>query len=204
MNSTSSRALLNCPRSDRNKRRRERRLRGRSCSFVAKSRREQLQQRHFHQRKPPLCDHSEWRNSSSDKPLSVRRTTSELIGDFSEIGLAHARHCRSRSLLDLAFFFDPNGLRILSTTASTPVTTKNALSFCYVQSRESQQQRPTQSLPCIAVKGSANSFSISNTITGAIMFLGLRLRSSLWKGLALRAGLLQKLWSRQVNPDISR
>ena len=37
-----------------------------------------------------------------------------------------------------------------------------------------------------------------------LSILGLRLRSSLSEGLASRAALIQKLWSRQGNPDISR
>jgi hypothetical protein len=41
--------------------------------------------------------------------------------------LAHARHHLSWSLLDLAFFFDPNGLRVPSTTAKTMVTMKKCL-----------------------------------------------------------------------------
>ena len=47
-----------------------------------KSRRKQLRQRHFRRRKPTLCDHPEWRNPSSDKPLSVRRATSKQVVKF--------------------------------------------------------------------------------------------------------------------------
>jgi hypothetical protein len=47
--------------------------------------------------------------------------------------------------------------------------------------------------PCIAAKGRDLRISISNTNTTAPMLLGPRLRSSLSKELALRAGSIQKL-----------